>query len=274
MPPGYIRIIVPGTDTQATRTGRELYKVMNKKKSCLLLLLSRVGMIAVSAQEKITITGIITSDAGLTARGALITARGIPVQAYSDSLGRYAIIVPGDETLVFSLEGHETREVAVDGRQVIDVQLPEARCVLEEVVVVGYGTRKKIHLTGAISSIPGEILAGRPVISTSAALQGIAPGVTITARSGAPGGDGGIIRVRGISDFGGASADPLILVDGVEGDLDRVDASIIESVNILKDAASAAIYGARAANGVILVTTRRGGREPLGTSKNSTFPCP
>ena len=124
-------------------------------------------------------------------------------------------------------------------------------------VVVGYSTNKKVNLSGSVSSLNSEKLASRRVSNVSSALQGMAAGVTVTTQSGEPGGNGGHIRIRGIGTFGGDSAAPLVLVDGVEGTIDEVDPNIIESVSVLKDAASASIYGSRAANGVILVTTKR-----------------
>src|SRR5699024_9077151 len=124
-----------------------------------------------------------------------------------------------------------------------------------EVVAIGYGTQKKVNLTGSVASIDGDDLVKRPVMRASAALEGMASGVTVRQTSGAPGSDGGDIKVRGIGTLG--NADPLILIDGIEGNLDGIDPNDIESISVLKDAASAAIYGSRAANGVILVTTKR-----------------
>ncbi len=128
---------------------------------------------------------------------------------------------------------------------------------IEEVVVVAYGTQRKSIVTGSISTIDSEEFEGRPVVSTSAALQGLAPGVTVTTQTGSPGGDGGRINIRGINSFGGSDANPLVIIDGVAGNLNDVEPSLIESISVLKDAASAAIYGSRAANGVILITTKR-----------------
>ena len=118
---------------------------------------------------------------------------------------------------------------------------------------MGYGTQKKVNVTGSVATIDSKAFDKRPIVSTSAALQGMAPGVTVTTQSGAPGDDGGAIRIRGINSFGGSSTSPLVLIDGIEGSLDSVDPNLIESISILKDAASSSIYGSRAANGVILV---------------------
>jgi TonB-linked SusC/RagA family outer membrane protein len=162
-----------------------------------------------------------------------------------------------DVILVFSAIGYTTQEVAVNGRTVIDVILAEDVKSLEEVVVVGYGEQKKVNITGSVSVIDGEKLTNRQVGSTSLALQGLAPGVTITQQSGVPGGDAGTIRIRGIGSIS-AGQNPLILVDNVEMSLDAIDPNNIETISILKDAAASAVYGARAANGVVLITTKRG----------------
>src|SRR5690606_11098363 len=149
------------------------------------------------------------------------------------------------------------------------VHLAPAEQDLDEVVVVGYGTQKKVNLTGAVSSVSGEDIATRPAGQTSAALQGLAPGVTVTQRSGQPGADGGNIRIRGVGTTG--NANPMVLLDGVEGSMNNIDPNLIESVSLLKDAASASIYGAHAANGVILITTKRGAGDKVSISYNNYF---
>ena len=138
--------------------------------------------------------------------------------------------------------------------------------IVDEVVVVGYGTEKKVNLTGSVSSISTEEFNSRPITQLSTALQGIAPGVTVTTAGGAPGADTGNIQIRGIGSFGGSDCSPLILIDGVEGDMNSVDASQIDQITVLKDAASAAIYGSRAANGVVLITTKRAGKDKFGVT--------
>jgi len=128
---------------------------------------------------------------------------------------------------------------------------------IEEVVVVGYGTQKKSIITGSVSVVKGSSANGQPILSAGNALQGLAPGVTVTTQTGAPGGDAGNIRIRGINSFGGSDSNPLFIIDGVAGNINDIDVNMIESISVLKDAASAAIYGSRAAGGVILVTTKR-----------------
>lgn len=142
-------------------------------------------------------------------------------------------------------------------RDNLDIVLEDDMQLLDEVVVVGYDTQKKVNLTGSVSSVSFDQFNNRPVVQSSTALQGVAPGVTVTTGGGAPGSDSGTIRIRGIGTFGGSSASPLVLIDGVQGDLNSLDAALIDKISVLKDAASSAIYGSRAANDVILVTTKR-----------------
>src|SRR5690606_28299955 len=162
-----------------------------------------------------------------------------------------------EPVLVFKFLGFQTKELQADSRSAMLVTLSESNESLDEVVVVGYGVQKKVNLTGSVSVLDGEDLQKRQVSSASLALQGAAPGVTVRQQSGVPGGDGGAINIRGIGSIN-AGQNPLILVDNVEMSLDAVDPNNIESISVLKDAAASAIYGSRAANGVILVTTKRG----------------
>lgn len=164
---------------------------------------------------------------------------------------------PGSE-LVVKYMGYRQAVFKVGSKDFYTIVLEEDEHLLDDVVVVGYATNKKVNLSGSVSSLDSEQISSRPITNVSTALQGMAPGVTVTTQSGSPGGDGGNIRIRGIGTFGGDNADPLVLIDGVEGTIDEVDPNVIESVSILKDAASASIYGSRAANGVILITTKRG----------------
>lgn len=138
---------------------------------------------------------------------------------------------------------------------------------IEEVVVVAYGSQKKTNLTGSVSAIRGNVVEGRPILSASNALQGLAPGVTVTTQTGAPGADAGQIRIRGVNSFGGSDSNPLVIIDGVAGSINDINTNTIESISVLKDAASASIYGSRAANGVILVTTKRANNKFSGRYK-------
>jgi TonB-linked SusC/RagA family outer membrane protein len=227
-----------------------------------------------SAQElvvplpPVVITGKVTDTLGAALPGINIKLKGSPAGTTTGNDGRYSITVPdGTAVLIFSYLGFTTQEIEVNGRGTINVQLKEKSSALNEIVVVGYGTQKKVNLTGAVSVIPGKDLATRPVGQTSAALAGIAPGVTVVQNSGRPGGDAAVIRIRGVGTT--SNADALVLIDGIEGTMNNIDANIIESISILKDAASASIYGSRAANGVILITTKRGSGKKISINYNS-----
>ena len=176
----------------------------------------------------------------------------------TDIDGKYEIEAAPNDTLVFSYTGMTTQEVAVAGRSVIDVVLQNAASVLDEVVVVGYGTRKKSHVTGAIAQLEGDDVAAIQASRVDDALAGKLAGVLIQNQSGEPGADPKI-QIRAASSLSGDS-NPLIVVDGypISGSLATINPNDIESLEVLKDAASAAIYGSRGANGVILVTTKNG----------------
>ncbi|SFG81261.1 SusC/RagA family TonB-linked outer membrane protein [Pedobacter insulae] len=214
------------------------------------------------------VTGTVKDEKGEILPRVGVKLKASTITTVSDIDGKYKIQVskPTD-TLIFSYIGYKQLEVPLEGRTNLNVSLVADNQVLGEVVVVGYGTQKKVNLTGAVSVVSSKDLTMRPVGQTSAALQGLAPGVTVTQNSGRPGGDAGTIRIRGIGTLN--DANPLVLIDNVEGSLNNIDPNIIESVSILKDAASASIYGSRAANGVILVTTKRAKSKQLTVSYNS-----
>lgn len=209
-------------------------------------------------RQKLTVRGVIRDENGDPMPGAGILEKGTSNGEVSGADGSYSIDVPEDAVLVFSFIGFVPRELKVSGRAVMDVDLAPDVNLLDDVVVVGYGTQKKVNLTGSVATMGSGELENRPIVQASTALQGSMPGVTVTTGGGAPGADGGEIRIRGIGTFGGSSAAPLVLIDGVQGDINSVDASQIDKISVLKDAASSAIYGSRAANGVILITTKRG----------------
>lgn len=217
-------------------------------------------------QTKKHISGIVTDAAGEPVIGANVIEKGTGIGTITDLNGSFVLDVTGNIPLVVSYIGYTEKEVAIGRNTTFQIVLEEDSKALDEVVVVGYGTQKKVNLTGAVSSVTGDELAKRPVGQTSMALQGIAPGVTITQRSGQPGQDAGNIRIRGIGTLN--DSNPLVLVDGTEMDLNSVDPNLIESVSVLKDAASASIYGSRAANGVILVTTKRAKSGEFSVSYN------
>ncbi|HLR31955.1 MAG TPA: SusC/RagA family TonB-linked outer membrane protein [Fodinibius sp.] len=221
-----------------------------------------------TAQE--TISGTVTdAQSGETLPGVNILVKGTSTGASTDANGAFELTVESlQDTLVVTYIGYQRQEIAISGRTEINIELTSEAIMGEEMVVVGYGKQKKVNLTGSVSSITSEELTKSTVSQTGAALQGISPGVTVTQRSGQPGQSGGNIRIRGIGTLGDAS--PLVMVDGVEASLDNVNPEAIESISVLKDAASAAIYGSRAANGVILITTKRGS-QGIRVNYNSSF---
>lgn len=202
------------------------------------------------------ISGLVTDDKDQFLAGVNVQVKGTNTATFTNENGKFEIMASSGAILEIRFVGFVSQEIAVNNRTSFTIKLVEDLKSLEEVVVVGYGTQKRGNLTGAVSVIETSDLASRPFATTSSALQGIAPGVTVTNPSGAPGSQG-TIRVRGIGTLN--NSNPLVLIDGVEGDMNSIDPNLIASINVLKDAASSAIYGSRAANGVILVTTKRAG---------------
>ena len=209
-----------------------------------------------AAKTSRQISGIVIDASGMPVIGAGVTIEGTKKGTVTDAEGRYSIeVASGNCALEFSCLGYQTVRVDAGKRNTVDVTLNEDSQFLDEVVVVGYGTQKKVNLTGSVSMIDSEEISTRPISSVSSGLQGLLPGVTVTNPTGQPGESGTTIRVRGVGTIG--NANPLILIDGVEGDLSAINPEDIESISVLKDAASASIYGSRAANGVLLVTTKK-----------------
>ena len=209
-----------------------------------------------SAQQR-TITGTVySSDMGETLPGVNILIKGSMQGTATDIDGNYSIRVPSpDAVLSFSFIGYQFQDIRVGNNSIIDVKLEPELSALSEVVVVGYGTQERATVTGAISSVSSEQIRALPVPNLASALQGRAAGVSVT-NSGAPG-SSPIVRVRGIGTVG--NNDPLYVIDGVPaGGLNQINPADIESIEVLKDASAAAIYGSRAANGVVLVTTKKG----------------
>ncbi len=207
----------------------------------------------------ITITGTVKDENGLPIPGVSVKVSGANIATQTGVNGSYKIDLADDKAvLIFSFLGYISQEISVTGKTKIDVTLVEQTSKLNEVVVVGYGTQKRTNLTGAVATVGGEELTKRPVVNAAAMLQGTMPGVQVNQGSGEPGNEGVSIRIRGNGTFSGAGSDPLILIDGVPGNFSDVNPTDIDNVSVLKDAASASIYGSRAANGVVLVTTKQG----------------
>lgn len=214
------------------------------------------AVVGKNLQQIKRITGKVVDYKGETIIGANILVKHSENNGtVTDINGHFSLDVPANATIQVSYIGYVEQEIKIGNQTELKIVLQEDSRALDEVVVVGYGTQKKINLTGAVTAISSEVINKRQVGQASLALQGTAPGVTITQRSGQPGLDEGDIKIRGIGTLN--NANPLILVDGIEMGLNSLDVSTIESISVLKDAASASIYGSKAANGVILVTTKR-----------------
>lgn len=218
------------------------------------------------------VSGKVSADDGEALPGVNVIVDGTSGGTTTDADGRYVLNVgSGDVTLVFSFIGYATQRISVQNRTVIDVTLVADIQMLSEVVVVGYGVQKKVSMTSAVSQIASEEVTSRQAPNTISLLQGRTPGLQIVQNSGLPGSEDNQIRIRGQGTFSSAGSNPLILIDGVEGKLELLNPNTIEDISVLKDAASAAIYGSRAANGVILVTTKKGKEGRLNVEYNYTY---
>jgi TonB-linked SusC/RagA family outer membrane protein len=225
----------------------------------IILLILAFQIIACGSALAQTVTGTVTdASTGAVLPGVNIKVKGTTTGTSTDADGKYSLQVHSlQDTLVFSFIGYQTQSISMNGRTTANVALKPSILHGKQMVVVGYGEQKKADLTGVVSTVEGSDISNQPAIEVSSALQGKIAGVTITQHSGQPGLATGNITIRGIGTLG-SSTSPLVLIDGVEGFLSDVDPSNVASVTVLKDAASAAIYGSRAANGVILVKTKHG----------------
>lgn len=224
----------------------------------------------VQQQQQILVEGRVVDENGIPMGGVNIIEKGTQNGTLSDFDGNFSINLTSGGTLELSFVGYETQEITniTTSTSSLEVQL-EPGMALDEVVVVGYGTQVRRTLTSAISEVDGDQLVRRPVSSIEQALQGQLPGLTVRDRGGSPGNPDISMRVRGITTIG--NNNPLFLVDGIEQRIWDINPQDIESITLLKDAASTAIYGSRAANGVILVTTKRGKSGEMRVNLNSTF---
>ncbi len=210
----------------------------------------------------ILIQGHVRDVNGIPLIGANVLIKGTAIGTTTDIDGAFSLDVPADATVLsISYTGFESREIEIHGTQVLDIVLATAVSTLDQVVVVGYGQRKKVDLTGAVFAIDAEQINQRPVTNATTLLAGMVPGLTVLQKSGRPGANAGALRIRGIGTLG--NSNPLVIVDGIEADLQDVDVNDIDNISVLKDASAAAIYGVRAANGVVLVTTKRGSGRPV-----------
>lgn len=223
------------------------------------------------------IRGKVVDDKGLPLSGVSIQLKGTGIGTVSNADGAYSINAPdGDGTLVFSFIGFVKQEVPVNGRPVINVTLAEDKKSLTEVVVTGYSTQSKRTVTSAIVSVQGDEMTKRVATDPSSLLQGQLPGLSVVQNSAEPGNEKVQLRIRGVGTFSGAGNDPLVIVDGIPGNLGIINPNDIESVTVLKDAAAATIYGSRGANGVVVVKTKKGksGGFELSYNYNIGFATP
>ena len=209
-----------------------------------------------SAQQQKTISGKVTDLSGSSLPGVTVVIKGTTAGCITDAYGNFSLTnIPENATLVFSFVGMKTHELSVGNKSQIKISMLEETFGLEEVVAIGYGTQKKINLTGSVSSVSNNTLSKSSLPNSANLLQGRISGLEVIQPTGTPGNDDPSLRIRGLGSFG-ASSTPLVLIDGVIGSLSVIAPNDIENITILKDAASASIYGARAANGVILITTK------------------
>ena len=213
--------------------------------------------VTIMQQQNLKVSGVVTDEAGEPLIGVSVLVKGTTLGNITDLNGRFSLDVPEGSILEISYIGYKTQSIKAH-REPMNIVLKEDAQKLDEVVVVGFGTQKKVNLTGSVSAVTGDDISKRPVANAAILLQGQIPGLRVNQGLGQPGGEGTSFRIRGQGTFSSAGSDPLILINGVPGSMTNLDPSVIESVSVLKDAASAAIYGARAANGVILVTTKQG----------------
>lgn len=218
-----------------------------------------------------TVSGIVQDDSGIPLPGVNIMIKGTTKGTITNPEGEYNIEVqdPSTAVLVVSFVGYLTQEISVSGQTTINVILEPDVYGLEEAVVIGYGSQRKIDLTGSVSSIQAQEITGQVATNTAALIQGRLPGVFITQSSGQPGKPNTQILVRGLGTMN--NSNPLILVDGIESSMEYINPNDIESLTVLKDAASASIYGTRGSNGVILITTKRGEVGAVNVSLNTSF---
>ena len=222
-----------------------------------------------SFAQNLRVTGKVLDEQGEGVIGAGVVIQGTTVGTITDLDGNFVLpSVARGTTLEISCVGYATQEIVVDGPTLNVTLLPDTTA-LDESVVIAYGQQKKVTITGAVSAVSGEGLMKSPVPNVANALQGNLPGVSAVQPSGMPGADEPVIRIRGVGSLN--SAEPLVLVDGVERSFSQLDANEIESISVLKDASATAVFGVRGANGVILVTTKRGttGKASVTASANA-----
>ncbi len=237
----------------------------------VLIFLGTASVMA--AQSNVTVSGTVTDASGEPLAGVTVLVKGSSIGSATDIDGQFAVKLPAPiagKVLNISYIGYVPQSVTLKSDAPLAIILEEDSKNLEEVVVVGYGTQKKVNLTGSVSSLSAEDLASRPVTNTSSIIAGLVPGVSVIQNSGRPGA-GANVKMRGTGTFSSAGNSPLVLIDGLSGNLDDVDPNDIQNISFLKDAASASIYGSRAANGVILIETKKGAEGRTSITYNNNF---
>jgi len=251
--------------------GQEItWKVLDD--NAILLRPGKNGTTSIQMQQN-KVSGVVTDNVGEPLPGVTVVVKGTTQGTVTDFNGKYTLInVADDAILQFSFVGMKAVEVSVEGKTTLNVTMKESTIGVDEVVVVGYGTQKKVNLTGSVGSVGVAELAERPVQNASQILQGLIPGLNITQSEG-----GGLdtepdINIRGVTTIGeGSTGSPLVLIDGVEGNINALNPQDIENVSVLKDAAASSIYGSRAPFGVILITTKSGEEGKTTINYNNNF---
>lgn len=234
--------------------GRDLeYKIVSSK---MIVISNKVTNKAIPFTKQKRVSGVITDTKGEPIIGANVAVKGTSNGTITDIDGKFDIEVPANTTLKISYIGYQPMEINIGNKSTIDIKLSEDTQALDEIVVVGYGTQKKSDVSGSVTTVSGEKLAKIPTANAETALQGMAPGLSVNFGSGSAGSTG-TLQVRGVTTWGTDNS-PLVIIDGVPGDMSYLNPEDIKSMSVLKDAATAAIYGARAAAGVILIETNRG----------------
>src|SRR5690554_2075076 len=238
-------------------------------KICISLSLALAYGSVANAQR--VISGAVSDDTDQALPGVYVLLKGSSNGTITDIDGGYTIeVVNNTDTLIFQMLGMETQEIVVGNQSIIDVKMASSFSDMNEVVVVGYGVQKKVNLTGSVASVDmSEVAASRPITSLSSGLSGLAAGLSVSQGNGRPGADNATLRVRGQGTLN--NADPLIIIDGAVGNINDVNPQDVENISVLKDAASASIYGSRAANGVILITTKQGKEGTVRINYNSYY---
>lgn len=208
------------------------------------------------AREKV-VTGTVSDDMGPVA-GATVMVKGTTHGVITDMDGKFTLKLPVGKTLVVSFVGYQDKEIVYKGESELKIFISEDVTQLEEVQVIAYGTTKKVTVTGALASVKSDEIMKSPVGSIANALSGKVPGLSSVQTSGQPGADDATLYVRGVGSLTTGLSSPLCLVDGVERSFTQLDPNEIEDITVLKDASATAVFGVRGANGVILVTTKRG----------------